>query len=145
MSQFTEQYQRLGMSIPETTDLIAKAEAIYVAACAKLGLAPADLPDVSKVREKYRVSQIALHKLQVVRDAITEDKEANWDNREYKYGSWFYMNSPGFRFGGVGFDVTFTDVTGGSRLCTFSEEDQEFFSEECIALWADFYGSKLPA
>lgn len=133
------------MPVPETTDLTIKAQAIYVAACTKLGLDPTDLPDISKVREKYRASQVALHKLQVVRDAITDDREANWDNREYKYGSWFYMNKPGFLFLGVDYDFSGTGVSGGSRLCTFSEDDQEFFSEECIALWADFMGGKLPA
>lgn len=145
MSPFTEQYQRLGMSIPETTDPIAKAEAIYVAACAKLRLDPNDLPDLSRVRAKYVAHQIADYKLMVIRDAVTQEREANWNGNEYKYGSWFLMNNPGFRFGGVGCDFAYTTVSGRSRLCTFDEDDQEFFSKECIALWADFYGSKLPA
>lgn len=133
------------MSVPETTDPIVKAKAIYVAACAKLRLDPANLPDVSRIRAKYVAHQIADYKLMVIRDAITQEREANWDGREYKYGSWFLMNSPGFRFHAVLCAFALTGVTGGSRLCTFSEEDQEFFSEECIALWADFMGGKLPA
>jgi hypothetical protein len=145
--KFAKQYQRLGL--PESTaELLPqqKAEMIYGAACLVLKIEPNHMPDVSMVREKYRPSQLALHKLQVVRDAITGDQEADWnDMDEYKYGGWFWMDDPCFRFCAV--NCTRTDARAGlgSRLCTFSDSDQEFFMKECVALWADFHGGKLPS
>jgi hypothetical protein len=143
-TKFMAQYKRLGIKVPKTKDPVEKAEIIYDAACKKLCLDPADLPDVSRVREKYRASQLAFHKMEVVRDAITDDREADWNDRgEYKYGGWFWMDSPGFRFHGSYYSFAVSYPTGGSRLCTFSEEDQDFFMIECVSLWADFYGGKL--
>lgn len=142
--EFEEQYKRLGMAVPETGDR-EKAELIYNASCAKLGLDPNNLPEVSKVREKYQASQLAFHKLSAIRDAIVEDKEAEWnDEDEYKYGAWFWMDKPGFRLGGIGYRWAASSTGAGSRLCTFTEEDGEFFAKECIAFWADFMGGKLP-
>jgi hypothetical protein len=145
MTNFKEQYARLGMKIPKTKNLAEKAELIYVASCAKLGIDPLALPNVSHIREKYQAKTIADYKLMIVRDAITEEREADWDSNEYKYGGWFWMNKPGFRFYGSGCGISGTLATGGSRLCTFSEEDQEFFMQECVAFWADSFGGKLPA
>lgn len=146
MSKFAAQYKRLGMEVPETTNPTEKAEAIYITSCAKLGVDPADLPDVSRIREKYRLRTIADYKLCIVRDAITDSQEADWeDGDEDKYGGWFWMDSPGFRLGAVYCDGTFACTGLGSRLCTFSRPDQEFFMQECIALWADQMGGKLPA
>lgn len=145
MSNFKEQYARLGMKVPKTKNLVEKAELIYVASCAKLGVDPLALPDVSRIREKYQAKTIADYKLMIVRDAITDEREADWNSSEYKYGGWFWMNKPGFRFCVSYCDVTYAGTTGGSRLCTFSEDDQEFFMQECVALWADSMGGKLPA
>lgn len=144
-TQFKDEYAKLGIEAPKTTDLVEKAGIIYDAACKKLGLDPVDLPDVSRVREKYRASQLAFHKLEVVRDAIAEDREADWNNSdEYKYFAWWRMNKPGFRLFDFDFGWAVSNSCAGSRLCTFSEEGQEFFAKECIALWADFMGAKLP-
>lgn len=146
MTNFKEQYARLGMKIPKTKNLIEKAELIYVASCVKLGIDPLALPDVSRTREKYQAKTISDYKLMIIRDAITEDREADWnDEDERKYGGWFWMDKPGFRFGVSYCDVTYSRTTCGSRLCTFSDDDQEFFMMECIAFWADSLGSKLPA
>lgn len=145
MTNFKAQYARLGMKVPKTTNAVEKAELIFVACCKKIGVDPLALPDVSLIREKYRPRQIGDYKLMIIRDALTEEKEANWNDRnEYKYDGWFYLNAPGFRFF-VTFYSRAAALTGsGSRLCTFSEEDQEFFMKEPIALWADSLGGKLP-
>lgn len=145
MPKFIDQYKRLGMTIPAITNPAIKAQAIFVASCEKLGIDPADQPDVSRLREKYRPCTIAEYKLCVIRDAITDEKEADWNNRkEYKYGGWFWLNDPGFRLSSVRYVIDGSLTVGGPRLCTFSEGDQEFFMEECIALWADLTGGKLP-
>lgn len=145
MSQFKEQYARLGMDVPETTDLVEKAEMIYKASCAKLGIDPMMQPIVSGIRAKYQARQIADYKLMIIRDAITDEREADWDDRsEKKYEGWFYLNKPGFRFGGTYCDSSLTCTASGSRLCAFSDNDQQFFMKEAIALWADQMGAKLP-
>lgn len=145
MTNFKEQYARLGMKIPKTKSPVEKAALIYVASCAKLEIDPLALPDVSRIREKYHAKTVADYKLMIVRDALTEEREANWDDDdEYKYGGWFWMDAPGFRFIDSFFDLSHSYTSGGSRLCTFSEEDQDFFMKECIALWADSMGGKLP-
>lgn len=142
---FSAQYQRLNMAVPKTTNLSDKAQLIFVASCAKLGVDPNDLPDVSRLRDKYKPCTVAEYKLCIIRDAITDEREANWDDRgENKYGGWFWLNKPGFRFYDVTYVITFSDSYGGPRLCTFDENDQEFFMKECIALWADLMGGKLP-
>lgn len=133
------------MSVPETTNAVEKADLIYIASCKKLGIDPQALPDVTLIRDKYRPRQTADYKLMIIRDALTDEREADWNDRnEYKYDGWFYLNKPGFRFDGSHCDITYSNSTGGSRLCTFSEEDQEFFMKEPIALWADSMGGKLP-
>lgn len=144
--KFKAQYARLGINEEVPTDPIQKAEVIYRAACGKLGLNPEDMPDVSRVREKYRASQLAFHKLEVVRDAITADRKADYNNYdESKWGGWFWLNNPGFRFIAAYCVITRTSPYGGPRLCTFSEQDQDFFMKECVAIWADFYGGVLPS
>lgn len=134
------------MKAPKTTDPAEKAELIYVASCLKLGIDPLlSLPNTSAMREKYRARTVADYKLMIVRDAITEEKEADWNNEdEYKYGGWFWMDEPGFRLFGVYYDGTYAYTGLGSRLCTFSREDQRFFMVECIALWADQMGGQIP-
>lgn len=145
MSNFKAQYARLGIDLPETTNAVEKAELIYVASCKKLGVDPLALPDVNLIREKYRPRQIGDYKLMIIRDALTEEKEANWNDRsEYKYDGWFYLNNPGFRFYVTYYSYTGAYAGAGSRLCTFSEEDQEFFMKEPVAFWADTMGGKLP-
>lgn len=114
MNDFKVQYANLGINDAPPTDPVQKFEGIYRASCTKLGLNPEDMPDVSKVREKYRASQLAFHKLEVVRDAIVSDREANYDDRnEEKWGGWFWLNKPGFRFADAGCAFARTGSGGG--------------------------------
>lgn len=144
--QFEAQYARLGISLSEIpVDPVLKGELIYRAACTKLDITPDDAPEVYRVRQKYRNSILAYNKLMVIRDGITGDREADYDNYdEEKWGGWFWMNKPGFRFGDSGYSDSGSRAGGGSRLCTFSRQDEEFFMKECIAIWADFMGGTLP-
>lgn len=145
MTNFKEQYARLRMGIPQKkVSLIQKATLIFVASCVKLGIDPQALPDVSMIKEKYRAKTVADYKLMVIRDALTEEREADWNSDERKYGGWFWMDKPGFRFYGSRYVFALSFASGGSRLCTFSDDDQQFFMTECVALWADSLGGKLP-
>lgn len=141
--QFSQQYAQLGIKGKVPADLTKKAEKIYQAACKKLGINPENLPGLSKVRGKYKATLLATHKLMIIRDALTEGKEADWDNDEEKWEPWFWFNAPGFRFDYADCGYTYSSV--GSRLCFFSQEDAQFSGQECIALWADLYGDKLPS
>lgn len=120
-----------------------KSDIIFHAACLKIGADPAALPLVDHLLEALRLFPVASYKLQIIREALTNQKKADWNGRERKWGSWFWMDKPGFRFNGAYCDIALTAATGGPRLCTFTYEDQNFFSTECIALWADFCGGEL--
>lgn len=142
--KFEKQYDALGLKAPEgTMDARNKAEVIFHAACKKLGIDPSLAPPVFELLDKYQAPIASLYRLMIIRDAITDNREANWDDRsEYKYEGWFLLNAPGFRFRVAYYLYSSSGV--GSRLCTFSEADAEFFMTECIAFWADFLGGKLP-
>lgn len=143
---FDKQYNTLGMKAPpDDMDPREKGELILRASCLKLGIDPALRPQVHELMDKYHAPIIGLYSLMIIRDAMTDDREANWNSRrEDKWGGYFLMNDPGFRFDVTLYDYTHSRTSGGSRLCTFSEEDQEFFMKECIAFWADFMGGQLP-
>ena len=145
--KFDRQYSALGLQAPANEmDPREKAEIIFYAACKKKGIDPALRPAVHELEGKYQAPLTGLYELMVIRDAITENREADWnDAGEEKWGGWFLMNKPGFRFGVSLCVIVYSFTAGGSRLCTFDEEDQEFFMNECVAFWADFYGGKLPS
>lgn len=144
---FAAQYEALGMEpLDESMAPVEKSEVIFHAACKKLGLEPTFLPIVDALPDEYKVFPVVAYKLEVIRNAITCSRKAEWDDvTEEKWGSWHHMNFPGFRFHYSTSDDSDTITTWGSRLCTFSEKDDNFFAIECIAFWADFKGGTLPA
>lgn len=144
--KYEQQYDTLGLEAPENEiDPREKAEVIFYAACKKLSLDPTALPQVQHLGEDFRPSLIASYKLQVIRKALTDDRKPNYDDySEEKWGAYYLMNKPGFRLDAVFYGISTSLTHGGPRLCTFSEEDQEFFSTECVALWADLSGGQLP-
>lgn len=116
----------------------------YREACAKLGLNPNNLPDVSNLSKKHRNSVIAYHALVIIAEALNDGWEPNWDNHnEYKYFPWFRVKP---RASGVGFSATdyvywTTDTDVGSRLCfktselaLYAAKQFEFIYEEYILL-----------
>jgi hypothetical protein len=65
---------------------------------------------------------------------------ADWNNSSQpKWGNWFWMNNPGFRFYGTYFDYAAAYATGGSRLC-FSEKKR---AEHAAKYFLDVYKSWL--
>jgi hypothetical protein len=146
--KFADQYDALGLEAPKKDVLTPqdKADVIFHAACKKLGYDPAGTPSVSHLGEEFQPSLIASYKLQVIRKVLIGEWKADYNNfGQFKWGAWFYMDSPGFRFSGVSFTASFANAGLGSRLCCETEEQAEFLARECIAFWADFYGGQLPA
>jgi hypothetical protein len=146
MKRFSKQYDLLGLEAPSSEmQPREKAEIIFYAACKKLGIDPSVLPAVHDLPERFRVFPVASYQLEVITEALLNGKVKDYNNnRQAKWGAWFYMNKPGFRFLVASCGRVVTAVTGGPRLSLLSEGDAEFFAEECIALWADFCGGQLP-
>lgn len=114
-------------------------------ACAALGI-DTTLPDVSMIAEEFARPIIALYKLQVIVKAWNGKWVADWnDQSQYKWGCWWWMNAPGFRFVDAFCDFASTLSTGGSRLCFASEKLAEKAGAELDYLFADLMGGILPA
>jgi hypothetical protein len=143
--RFDEQYNALGLKAPSAEkDPREKAEIVFYAACQKMGFDPAALPIVDHLPEAFRVFPVASYKLEVITKAILDGKKLDPNSRQRKWGAWFWMDKPGFRFIGSDYAYAFSYAGGGSRLCSWSEQDATFIAIECIALWADFHDGKLP-
>lgn len=144
LQSLSDAFAILGIKQPKTLTPEKKAEIIYQAACKVLKLDPDAVPDVTNVRPKSRPGIIALHKLEIVRDAVVGDWVANWDNGEYKYSPWHWLDKPGFRFVGSGYAVDYAGTAGGSRLCFQTKAQSDWIGKDCIAFYADLNGAKLP-
>ena len=107
----------------------------YEEACQKLGI-PDGIPDVSTFSLKHQASLIANAKLIIISEALNEGWEPDWDNEnEYKYSPWFYMDSPGFRFVGAGYDWTAANAASGSRLCFRTRKLAEYAGQTFLELF----------
>lgn len=114
-----------------------QADIVYRASCKMLRLMPDSLPDCTAIHSEFHGSQIALYKLQVIRRAVVGKWEANWNDGSYKWGCWFWLNAPGFRFGGARYDVHAATWAGGSRLCFQTRRQAEFVGRYCLAIFRD--------
>lgn len=146
MKKFEKQYNLLGLEAPSCEiDPREKAEIIFYAACKKKGVDPSILPVVHQLPERFQVFPVVSYQLEMIAEVLLDGKKKNYNDRQQdKWGPWFWMNNPGFRFFAAHYDFVDTVVTGGPRLSLLSAEDVEFFAEECIAFWADFCGGQLP-
>jgi hypothetical protein len=110
-------------------------------ACKSLGLDPAALPDLSMIPDNLRKQVIALYKLMVIGNAWNGDWLPDWnDEDQRKWFCWFWMDSPGFRFGDVYYTYTCTDSGLGSRLCFKTKELAQKAGEELLYLYEDLQG-----
>src|ERR1700743_1401121 len=98
--RFDRQYELLGLQVPPADmTTLEKSEIIYFAAAKILGIDPAGLPVVHQLPEEFQAFPVAAFRLQVIREALASRRKADWNNRqERKWGPWFWMDSPGFRF-----------------------------------------------
>ena len=113
-------------------------------ACAKQGIDPLQLPDMSMIDPGMGKALIAAYKLFVIFKAINDGWAPNWNNaREYKYFPWFYVAADaarpgGFGFSGSFFDLWITSTICGSRLCTDTSEKAMYIANTFKDLYIDF-------
>lgn len=101
-------------------------------ACELLGFSPAfsdlDGPD-----------EIAYKKLKIIIRALNEGWVPDWNNsNQRKWAPWFEYSSSGFRFHAAAYALTYTDSTGGSRLCFASEELAIYAAKQFVDLYNQF-------
>lgn len=107
-------------------------------ACEIAGHDPASLPDVSKLPTKHQQAQISSFKLFIISEASWkgDGKTINWNSRsQKKWSPLWWMDEPGFRFGGSLFGLTLTGSAGGSRLCYPSKGDSDYHAEQHFDLY----------
>lgn len=131
------------LSLKETKKITAqeKSDIIYRAACMMLGLDPANLPITDSIGEEFKEPPIALYKLQVIRKAVVGEWAANWNNYEYKYSPYYWLDDPGFRLGYVYYVIVDSVTVGGPRLCYQTRDQALFVGQECIWLYKEFMGA----
>src|SRR5579871_5235445 len=103
-------------------------------ACEEEGIDPASF-DFSKMT----IDEIAYVKLKVIIKALNEDWIADYNNRnQRKWGVWFYLDNPGFRFDDASYVIAYTSTAGGSRLCFATEELAVYAAKQFIDLYKDY-------
>jgi hypothetical protein len=105
------------------------------AAFLKCGLDPANLPDISKLPERFSFLTTCFI-LSVIFEAINDDWVADFSNKnQAKYFPWPWVSSSGlgFSISNYGYDNAHTDV--GSRLCTDTSEKAIWILETFPELW----------
>jgi|SRR5882757_2717167 len=114
-----------------------RADIIFRASCKKRGLDPLDT-----LFTHGPAHVIAFNKLTLaIIPAVVGTWVPDWNDSNSKYGPWFWMNKPGFRFCVVGYGVASTTVAGGSRLCFDSRKKAEWVGRHCISLYRDLMGA----
>ena len=91
----------------------------------RLGMDPTEVPDLSKIPERFREPLMGAYNLMVGFDAVNDGWRADYSKRDQKkWYAWPWVNSAG-----SGFDFSYSvcdcDYAGthvGSRLCTKSRE-----------------------
>jgi hypothetical protein len=80
--------------------------------------------------------EIAYSQLKRIVRALNEGWTPDWNNEnERKWSPWFYLNSPGFRFGDSYFGVTHRGSAGGSRLCFKTEELSTYAAKQFLEIY----------
>ncbi len=81
--------------------------------------------------------EIAYKKLKDIIKALNEGWIPNWDNDEYKYYCWWYLNEPGLRL-----DDVYCNYSGANvapRLCFKTRELAEYAAEKFFDLFKQYY------
>ncbi|HLN56102.1 MAG TPA: hypothetical protein VK207_08920 [Bacteroidales bacterium] len=108
-------------------------------ACAKCGMDPTALPEVSKLPADIGKMLIACHKLVIIFLAINNGWKPDWSNwNQYKYFPWFEVLSSGFGFSGSVYLCGHTRTGVGSRLCTDTSEKALYVAEQFKDLYRDY-------
>lgn len=127
----------VGSDPDQTISMEQRADIIFRASCKKRGLDPRDTLFTHGPAHVIAHNKLTL----AIIPAVVGTWVPNWNDSNYKYGPWFWMNKPGFRFDAVYCDVADTNVTGGSRLCFDSRKKAEWVARHCISLYRDLMGA----
>lgn len=109
-------------------------------ACEKLGLDPANIPDVKDIQDEFKKSIISVYKLMIVYKAINNGWIPDWsDNNQWKYYPWYEVLSSGFGFSGANCDYDRALASVGSRLCTDTREKALYVAAQFKAEYQDYF------
>ncbi len=99
----------------------------------KLKMKPDEVPDVSKVPERFKAPIIGFYNLMIATEAINNGFEADYNNTDQKkWGSWFDLSSGGVRFVVSDYDFTLAASAFGPRLSSETKEQNEFIAKNFI-------------
>ncbi len=91
----------------------------------RLGMDPTEVPDLSKIPERFREPLMGAYNLMVGFDAVNDGWRADYSKRDQKkWYAWPWVNSAGsgFVFSYSYYFCGGTNAYVGSRLCTKSRE-----------------------
>lgn len=91
----------------------------------RLGMDPTEVPDLSKIPERFREPLMGAYNLMVGFDAVNDGWRADYSKRDQKkWYAWPWVNSAGsgFDFSNSYYYYVGTGTDVGSRLCTKSRE-----------------------
>ena len=91
----------------------------------RLGMDPTEVPDLSKIPERFREPLMGAYNLMVGFDAVNDGWRADYSKRDQKkWYAWPWVNSAGsgFVFSDSNYYYDHTGAHVGSRLCTKSRE-----------------------
>ena len=105
------------------------------AAFKKCGLDPANLPDLSKLSERFSFITTCFI-LSVIFEAINDGWQPDFSNySQRKYFPWPWVSSSGFGFSSAYYYYVGTVASVGSRLCTDTSEKAIWILEQFPELW----------
>lgn len=108
-------------------------------ACAKLGIDPTALPELSMIPEDLRKPILAAYRLMIIYKAINNGWIPDWSNtNQWKYYPWFRVLSSGFGFSRSGCLYDCTDSSVGSRLCTDTSDKSDYIAEQFKQEYIDY-------
>jgi len=113
-------------------------------ACAATGNDPINVPIVNHLPERHQKRLIADYKLSVIADALRENKDVNYNTRDYKYFAVFLVEADEQRLSGFGLScgayvVWYSCSVVGARLCFENRDTAIFFGKHFLALHIDHH------
>lgn len=86
----------------------------------------------------FDLDTICYEKLKIVYRAINNERKPDWSKSENKFWAWHWVLSSGVAFVISDFGYSGTYSILGSRLCTFSAEQQLHINKYFEDLWIGF-------
>ena len=109
-------------------------------ACAKEGIDPTVLPDLSMIPEEFRKPLLAVYRLMIICKAINNKWVPDWANSsQYKYFPWYWVLSSGFGFSHSHYGYAGTATAVSSRLCTDTSEKAMYIANQFEQEYKDYF------